>query len=56
MRRALGLARAGCGACAIHRAQGPYAQCPPLCGLSLLLVLSLGPKGFCPGTPVFPCP
>ena len=25
-------------------------------GLSLLLVLSLAPGGFCPGTPVFPSP
>ena len=28
----------------------------PLCGLSLLLVLSLAPRGFSPGTPVFPFP
>ena len=27
-----------------------------ICGLSLLLVLSLAPRGFSPGTPVFPCP
>ena len=27
-----------------------------LCGLSLLLVLSLPPRGFSPGTPVFPSP
>ena len=25
-----------------------------ICGLSLLLVLSFAPRGFCPGTPVFP--
>ena len=25
-----------------------------ICGLSLLLVLSFAPTGFCPGTPVFP--
>ena len=25
------------------------------CGLSLLLVLVLAPRGFSPGTPVFPC-
>ena len=25
-----------------------------ICGLSLLLVLSLAPRGFTPGTPVFP--
>ena len=28
----------------------------PLCGLSLLLVLSLVSRGFSPGTPVFPSP
>ena len=27
-----------------------------ICGLSLLLVPSLAPKGFSPGTPVFPSP
>ena len=27
-----------------------------ICGLSLLLVLSLAPSGFSPGTPVFPSP
>ena len=27
-----------------------------ICGLSLLLVLSLAPRGFTPGTPVFPSP
>ena len=27
-----------------------------ICELSLLLVLSLAPRGFSPGTPVFPCP
>ena len=27
-----------------------------ICGLSLLLVLSLAPGGFSPGTPVFPSP
>ena len=27
-----------------------------ICGLSLLLVLSLVPRGFSPGTPVFPSP
>ena len=26
------------------------------CGLSLLLVLVLAPRGFCPGSPVFPSP
>ena len=27
-----------------------------VCGLSLLLVLSLAPRGFSPGSPVFPSP
>ena len=27
-----------------------------ICGLSLLLVLYLAPRGFSPGTPVFPYP
>ena len=27
-----------------------------ICGLSLLLILSLAPRGFSPGTPVFPSP
>ena len=27
-----------------------------ICGLSLLLVLSFAPRGFFPGTPVFPSP
>ena len=27
-----------------------------VCGLSLLLVLSFAPRGFSPGTPVFPSP
>ena len=27
-----------------------------ICGLSLLLVLSLAPRGYSPGTPVFPSP
>ena len=31
-------------------------MCDAICGLSLLLVLSLAPRGFSPGTPVFPSP
>ena len=27
-----------------------------ICGLSLLLILSLAPRGFSPGTPVSPSP
>ena len=27
-----------------------------ICGLSLLLVLSFAPRGFSPGTPIFPSP
>ena len=41
-----------------------FHQCGPgsnpevdtLCGLSLLLVRSFAPRGFSPGTPVFPSP
>ena len=41
-----------------------FHQCGPgsnpgvdvICGLSLLLVLSFAPRGFSPGTPVFPSP
>ena len=32
------------------------AASTPLCGLSLLLVLSFAPRGFSPGTTVFPSP
>ena len=55
----------GCGARdgAVVRALASH-QCSPgsnpgvdaICGLSLLLVLSLAPRGFSPGTPVFPSP
>ena len=48
---------------AVVRALAPY-QCGPgsnpgvdaICGLSLLLVLSIAPSGFCPGAPVPPSP
>ena len=48
---------------AVVRALAPH-QCGPglnpgvdaICGLSLLLVLSLAPRGFSPGTLVFPSP
>ena len=35
-----------------------FERSPPdaICGLSLLLVLSLASRGFSPGTPVFPSP
>ena len=33
-----------------------YPDVDAICGLSLLLVLSFAPRGFSPGTPVFPCP
>ena len=50
-------------ACAVMRALASH-QCGPgsnpgveaICGLSLLLVLSLAPRGFSPGIPVFPSP
>ena len=35
---------------------GAAVRVDALCGLSLLLVLSLAPRGFSPGTPVFPSP
>ena len=34
--------------------RGSYPGVDAICGLSLLLVLSLAPRGFFPGTPVFP--
>jgi len=44
-------------ALASHRC-GPGTTPGPavICGLSLLLVLVLAPRGFSPGTPVFPSP
>ena len=56
------LARGGKGG-AVVRALASH-QCGPgsnpgvdaICGLSLLLVLSFAPRGFSPGTPVFPSP
>ena len=35
---------------------GSYPRVDAICGLSLLLVLSFAPRGFSPGTPVFPSP
>ena len=35
---------------------GSNTDVDAICGLSLLLVLSLAPRGFSPGTPVFPPP
>ena len=35
---------------------GSFPRSDAICGLSLLLVLSLAPRGFSPGTPVFPSP
>ena len=48
---------------AVVRALAPH-QCGPgpnpgiktMCGLTLVIVLSFAPKGFSPGTPVFPSP
>ena len=53
----------GCKGGAVVRALATH-QCGPgstpgvdtICGLSLLLVLSFAPRGFSPGTPVFPSP
>ena len=36
--------------------QGSNPGVDTICRLSLLLVLSLAPRGFSPGTPVFPSP
>ena len=36
--------------------QGSNPGVEAICGLSLLLVLSFAPRGFSPGTPVFPSP
>ena len=35
---------------------GSYPRVDAICGLSLLLVLFFAPRGFSPGTPVFPSP
>ena len=35
---------------------GSFPRSDAICGLSLLLVLFLVPRGFSPGTPVFPSP
>ena len=35
---------------------GSIRSVDAICGLSLLLVLSFAPRGFSPGTPVFPSP
>ena len=44
-------------ALASHRCgPGSNPRIDAICGLSLLLVLSLAPRGFSPGTPVFPSP
>ena len=39
-----------------HCGPGSNPGVDAICGLSLLLVLSLVPRGFSPGTPVFPSP
>ena len=49
---------------AVVRALASHQCCPgsspgvdaPVCGLSLLLVLSFAPRGFSPGTLLFPSP
>ena len=35
---------------------GSNPRVDAICGLSLLLILSFAPRGFSPGTPVFPSP
>ena len=39
-----------------HCGQSSNPGVDAICGLSLLLVFSLAPRGFSPGTPVFPSP
>ena len=39
-----------------QRGPGSNPGVDAICGLSLLLVLSFAPRGFSPGTPVFPSP
>ena len=39
-----------------HCGPGPNPGVDTICGLSLSLVLFLAPRGFSPGTPVFPSP
>ena len=39
-----------------QRGPGSNPGVDAICGLSLLLLLSLAPRGFSPGTPVFPSP
>ena len=43
-------------ALASHHGLGSNPGVEAIYGLSLLLVLSLAPRGFSPGTPVFPSP
>ena len=59
----LSLAIRGARVAAVVRALASHQYGPgsnpgveAICGLSLLLVLSLAPRGFSPGTPVFPSP
>ena len=39
-----------------QRGPGSNPGVDAICGLSLLLLLSFAPRGFFPGTPVFPSP
>ena len=39
-----------------QRGPGSNPGVDAICGLSLLLLLSFAPRGFSPGTPVFPSP
>ena len=39
-----------------QRGPGSNPYVDAICGLSLLLLLSFAPRGFSPGTPVFPSP
>ena len=46
----------GGGARVVQCGPGSNPGVDAICGLRLLLVLSFAPRGFSPGTPVFPSP
>ena len=48
--------RSGCAFASHQCGPGSIAGLGVKCGLSLLLVLILAPRGFSPGTQVFPSP
>ena len=52
----VGHSRGSKGGALVRAARVQILVLMPLCGLSLLLVLSLAARGFSPGIPVFPSP